>query len=104
MLPCPYAVSMASIAATATGLRTSETIPRMFTFPCCCRTFAIPIAVASSHQRERSVSMITLGPLTRGTVMLGAETPDAGAREIGGPFDFEDPDEHPAIPTTATKA
>src|SRR6478736_3134889 len=89
----PYAVLMASMAATATGFRTSDTTPRTFTAPCCCNTFASPITVASSHQRDRSVSMITRGPVA----------PDAGALTVGAPgvdgpgrdADPDEPEEHP---------
>src|SRR5262245_20906393 len=53
---------MASMAATATGFGTSVTTPSTRSESLAWRTFAMPIAVASSHQRDRSVSMITLGP------------------------------------------
>src|SRR5215471_746639 len=84
---------MASIAATATGFRTSEAMPSTFTAPCCCNTFAIPIAVASSHQREKSVSMITRGP-----VAPFADAPAAGARVVDDArldAEFAEPEEQP---------
>src|SRR5689334_4227415 len=80
----PYAVSMASIAATATGLRTSDTMPSTFAAPRCCNTFANPMAVASSHQRDRSVSMITRGPVgAGGALAAGAPVVDDPERAAG---------------------
>jgi hypothetical protein len=68
-------------------------IPTTFTFPCCCNTLASPIAVASSHHRDKSVSMITAGPVGRGAVLtVGAA--DAGVVSVRD-ADFDDPDEHP---------
>src|SRR5258705_4022056 len=93
---------MASIAATANGLGMSDTMPRTFNAPCCCRTFAIPSAVTSSHQRDRSVSMITLGPVARVTV-----APVVGAPVVEGlvcVVAFDEPDEHALRPIAATVA
>src|SRR5215475_13816389 len=94
---------MASIAATATGFRTSEAMPSTFTAPCCCNTFAIPIAVASSHQREKSVSMITRGP-----VAPFADALTVGARVVDDPrldAEFDEAEEHPtATPSSSTAA
>src|SRR4051812_47602410 len=88
---------MASIAATATGFGTSDTMPRTFTAPFCCNTLASPIAVASSHQRERSVSMTPRGPVGAGAVPVGARVVD-GPR----PDDADEPEEHPADAIAAT--
>src|SRR5437879_4258661 len=52
---------MASIAATAFVFGTSDTMPRAAISPRLSSTLAIPIAVTSSHQRERSVSMMMRG-------------------------------------------
>src|SRR5882672_3720978 len=93
---------MASIAATANGLGTSDTMPSTFNAPCCCRTFAIPSAVASSHQRDRSVSMITLGPVARVAV-----APVVGAPLVEGLVcvaDLDEPDPHAVRPIAATVA
>src|SRR5262245_9547969 len=82
---------MASIAATATGFRTSVTMPSTLAAPCRCKTFASPIAVASSHHRDRSVSMITRGP-------AGPDTLTAGVlvEGVSRAVDPEEPEEHPA--------
>src|SRR4051812_8331264 len=102
----PYALLMASMAATATRFRTSDTMPSKFTAPFCCKTFASPITDASSHQRDRSVSMITLGPVGRGA---GARV--VGALVVDGPrrdADSDEPEAHPAnaiarsVPVTTT--
>src|SRR5436190_651862 len=93
---------MASIAATANGLGTSDTMPSTFNAPCCCRTFAIPSAVTSSQQRDRSVSMITLGPVARVAV-----APVVGAPVVEGPLcvaDFDEPGPHAVRPIAAINA
>ena len=81
MSPWSYAVSMASMAATATALGTSDTTPRMRTSPRSCSTLASPTAVASSHHRDRSVSMITLGSDVAACV--GSDVPARAAPACG---------------------
>src|SRR5688572_11808632 len=58
----PYAVLMASSAATATSFLTSETMPRSRSLPCSWSTLARPIVLASSHHLDRSVSRMMRGP------------------------------------------
>src|SRR6187399_55452 len=92
MFSWPYAVFMASMAAMATGFGTSDTTPSTFAAPCRCKTFAKPIAEASSHQRDRSVSMMTRGPVGpgAGALVVGALVVDDPLRDA----DSDEPDAH----------
>src|SRR4051794_25018501 len=89
---------MASIAATATGLRMSDTMPSRCSVPCCCSTLAMPSAVASSHQRDRSVSMMMLGPVGRGALVVALAL--AGGRVVDA--DFDELDEHAPAASAAS--